>query len=65
MPELGRMTIGEAAMTGLAPMPHDSGTMCGKRGPSVDGGRRSMSQSGAETRSSNLSKNVASPTSSP
>ncbi|MFC3088050.1 transposase [Tabrizicola soli] len=28
MPELGRMTSGEAAaMTGLAPIPHDSGTM--------------------------------------
>lgn len=32
MPELGRMTAGEAAaMTGLASVPHDSGTMRGKR----------------------------------
>ena len=39
MPELGRMTAGEAAaMTGLAPVPHDSGTMPGKR--AIAGGRR-------------------------
>jgi len=32
MPELGRMTSGEAAaMKGLAPIPHDSGAMRGKR----------------------------------
>lgn len=41
MPELGRMTAGEAAaMTGLAPVPHDSGTMRGKR--MIVGGRRSL-----------------------
>ncbi|CAN7746668.1 IS110 family transposase [Mesorhizobium sp. LjNodule214] len=41
MPELGRMTAGEAAaMTGLAPMPHDSGTMRGKR--RIVGGRRAL-----------------------
>lgn len=39
MPELGRMTAGEAAaMTGLAPVPHDSGTMRGRR--AIAGGRR-------------------------
>jgi len=32
MPELGRMTAGEAAaMAGLAPVPHDSGAMRGRR----------------------------------
>ncbi len=32
MPKLGRMAAGEAAaMTGLAPVPHDSGTMRGRR----------------------------------
>ncbi|WP_197701071.1 transposase [Paracoccus aminovorans] len=32
LPELGRMTSGEAAaMTGLAPIPHDSGIRRGKR----------------------------------
>ncbi len=41
MPELGRMTAGEAAaMTGLAPVPHDSGTMRGRR--MIAGGRRSL-----------------------
>lgn len=41
MPELGRMTAGEAAaMTGLAPVPHDSGTMRGKR--AIAGGRRAL-----------------------
>lgn len=41
MPELGRMTALEAAaMTGLAPMSHDSGTMRGKR--VISGGRRSL-----------------------
>lgn len=40
MPELGRMTSGEAAaMTGLAPVPHDSGAMRGRR--AIAGGRRS------------------------
>jgi transposase len=39
LPELGHMTAGEAAaMTGLAPVPHDSGTFRGKR--SIAGGRR-------------------------
>lgn len=39
MPELGRMTSGEAAaMVGLAPVPHDSGAMRGKR--AIAGGRR-------------------------
>ena len=60
MPELGRMTFGEAAaMTGLAPVPHGSGTMRGKR--AIAGGRRTatclvpgrtcrrLSQSGSET----------------
>lgn len=43
MPELGRMTAGEAAaMTGLAPVPHDSGTMRGKR--AIAGGRQSLRQ---------------------
>ena len=43
MPELGRMTSGEAAaMTGLAPAPHDSGAMRGKR--AIAGGRRSLRQ---------------------
>ncbi|MFT8403999.1 MAG: transposase [Gluconobacter potus] len=38
MPELGRMTATEAAaMTGLAPMSHDSGAMRGKR--VISGGR--------------------------
>jgi transposase len=41
MPELGRMTATEAAaMTGLAPMSHDSGAMRGKR--IISGGRRSL-----------------------
>ncbi len=41
MPELGRMTAGEAAaMTGLAPVPHDSGTMRGTR--AIAGGRRAL-----------------------
>lgn len=41
MPELGRMTAGQAAaMTGLAPVPHDSGMMRGKR--AIAGGRRSL-----------------------
>lgn len=41
MPELGRMTSGEAAaMTGLAPVPHDSGTPRGRR--AIAGGRRSL-----------------------
>jgi transposase len=41
MPELGRMTSGEAAaMTGLAPVPHDSGTMRGRR--AIAGGRRAL-----------------------
>lgn len=41
LPELGRMTSGEAAaMTGLAPVPHDSGTMRGRR--TIAGGRRSL-----------------------
>ncbi|WP_417808776.1 transposase [Thioclava sp.] len=41
LPELGRMTAGEAAaMTGLAPVPHDSGAMRGRR--AIAGGRRSL-----------------------
>jgi transposase len=41
MPELGRMTTGEvAAMTGLAPVPHDSGSMRGRR--AIAGGRRAL-----------------------
>ncbi|MEL6361728.1 MAG: IS110 family transposase [Pseudomonadota bacterium] len=41
LPELGRMTSGEAAaMTGLAPVPHDSGAMQGRR--VIAGGRRSL-----------------------
>ncbi|SMO98833.1 Transposase IS116/IS110/IS902 family protein [Paracoccus laeviglucosivorans] len=41
MPELGRMTSGKAAaMTGLAPIPHDSGAMRGKR--AIAGGRRAL-----------------------
>ena len=41
LPELGRMTSGEAAaMTGLAPVPHDSGAMRGRR--KIAGGRRSL-----------------------
>lgn len=41
LPELGRMTSGEAAaMTGLAPVTHDSGAMRGKR--TIAGGRRSL-----------------------
>lgn len=41
MPELGRMTSGEAAaMTGLVPVPHDSGTMRGRR--AIAGGRRAL-----------------------
>jgi transposase len=41
MPELGRMTSGEAAgMTGLAPVPHDSGAMRGRH--TIAGGRRSF-----------------------
>ncbi|WP_244923350.1 transposase [Ochrobactrum quorumnocens] len=41
MPELGKMTSGEAAaMTGLAPVPYGSGTMRGKR--MIAGGRRAL-----------------------
>ena len=41
LPELGRMTSGEAAaMTGLAPVPHDSGAMRGRR--TIAGGRLSL-----------------------
>jgi transposase len=41
MPELGRMTAAEAAaMTGLAPVPHDSGAMRGRR--AIAGGRRAL-----------------------
>ena len=41
LPELGRMTAGQAAaMTGLAPVAHDSGAMRGKR--MIAGGRRSL-----------------------
>ncbi len=41
MPELGRITSGEAAaITGLAPVPHDSGAMQGRR--AIAGGRRSL-----------------------
>ena len=41
MPELGRMSSGEAtAMTGLAPVPYDSGTMRGRR--MIAGGRRAL-----------------------
>ena len=41
MPELGRMTAGKvAAMTGLAPVPHDCGTMRGRR--AIAGGRRAL-----------------------
>lgn len=41
LPEPGRMTSGEAAaMTGLAPVPHDSGAMRGRR--TIAGGRRSL-----------------------
>ncbi|MGN8118063.1 transposase [Labrys sp. 22185] len=41
MPELGRMTAGQAAaMTGLAPVPYDSGTMRGRR--MIVGGRRAL-----------------------
>ena len=41
MPELGRMTAGQAAaMTGLAPVPHDSGAMRGRR--TIVGGRRTL-----------------------
>jgi transposase len=41
MPELGRITSGEAAaMTGLAPVPHDRGAMRGRR--TIAGGRRSL-----------------------
>lgn len=41
MPELGRMTAGEAAaMTGLAPVPHDSETMRGRR--AIAGGRQAL-----------------------
>ena len=43
MPELGRMTAGEAAaMAGLAPVPHDSGVMRGRR--AIAGGRRALRQ---------------------
>ncbi|MCG6112912.1 MAG: transposase, partial [Paracoccus sp.] len=43
MPELGRMTAGEAAaMAGLAPVPHDSGAMRGRR--AIAGGRRALRQ---------------------
>lgn len=41
MPELGRMTAGEAAsMAGLAPVPRDSGVMRGRR--MIAGGRRAL-----------------------
>lgn len=41
MPQLGRMTAGEAAaMTGLAPVSHDSGARRGRR--TIAGGRRSL-----------------------
>ena len=41
LPELGRMSSGEAAaMTGLAPVPHDSGAMRGRR--AIAGGRRAL-----------------------
>lgn len=41
MPELDRMSAGEAAaMTGLAPVSHDSGTMGGRR--AIAGGRRAL-----------------------
>jgi transposase len=41
MPELGCMTAGEAAaMAGLAPVPHDSGAMRGRR--AIAGGRRAL-----------------------
>ncbi|MEB8389309.1 IS110 family transposase [Rhodobacteraceae bacterium KMM 6894] len=41
LPELGRMTSGEvAAMTGLAPVSHDSRAMRGRR--TIAGGRRSL-----------------------
>lgn len=41
MLELGRMTAGEAAsMTGLAPVPHNSGAMRGRR--MIAGGRRAL-----------------------
>ena len=41
MPELGRMTSGKAAaMTGLAPVAHDSGTLRGRQ--AIAGGRRSL-----------------------
>ena len=41
MPELGRMTAGEAAsMTGLAPVPRDRGAMRGRR--MIAGGRRTL-----------------------
>ena len=37
MPELRRMTAGEvAAMTGLAPVPNDSGSMRGRRAIAED-----------------------------
>lgn len=40
MPELGRMTAGEAAaMTGLAPVPHDSGQGVAEEQSSEGGGR--------------------------
>ena len=40
LPEIGRMTSGEvAAMTGRAPVPHDSGAMRGRR--TIAGRRRS------------------------
>ena len=41
LPEPGRMTAGEAAaMTGLAPVPHDSGKLRGRR--AIAGGRRAL-----------------------
>ena len=41
MPERGRMTAGEAAaMAALAPVPHDSGAMRGRR--AIAGGRRAL-----------------------
>lgn len=41
MPEIGTITSEEAAaLTGLAPVAHDSGTLRGKR--AINGGRRAL-----------------------
>jgi transposase len=59
LPEIGRMTSGEvAAMTGRAPVPHDSGAMRGRR--TIAGRRRSRQRSLllAITQFSNRSQNV-------